>query len=249
MSMSCYVLLNKRLVFFFSFKSGNTSLAYWIYEYLKSRDNFEVDSKHVRSYLNNPNIHISAESGLSLIRQNGFKGVVLSRNPYTRAVSAFTNKFVVDGGRWIKTVDNLEHFSKSFLGQDAQSGVSFVEFLQKIKNSINSGTGLNRHFAPQVSSKMIGKKFFSYQVRLESVDDDLKKICESEKMEWHEFPKMRTTNLKLRSISDDLSSANCFELAKKEILPKSENLLNKNTINIINDIYKNDFIELNYEVK
>lgn len=37
MATRCYVVLSKRLVFFFSFKSGNTSLGGWIYEEVKPR--------------------------------------------------------------------------------------------------------------------------------------------------------------------------------------------------------------------
>lgn len=247
MSMSCYVLLNKKLVFFFSFKSGNTSLAYWIYDYLKSRNDFTISDKNIPMYLNNPNMHVSAGMGWSLIKNNNFKGVVLSRDPYARIVSAFVNKFVVDGGRWIKNYDNLEHFSKNFLGDAAKDGVSFIEFLNLIDAYHISGQELNRHFAPQIPDKFLNKKFFTYQIKLESVDDDLKKMCEIENLVWRPFPKLRTTKTNLRLFDGDASEINCFDLASKEILPKQKNLLNADTVSLINKIYEKDFSVFGYD--
>lgn len=247
MSMSCYVLLNKKLVFFFSFKSGNTSLAYWIYNYLKSRSDFVVGNKDIPVYLNNPNMHISAGMGWSLIKNNNFKGVVLSRDPYARIVSAFVNKFIVDGDRWIKSYDNLEHFSKVFLGDSCKSGVSFMEFLNSIYNYSVSGQEINRHFAPQVSDKLLDKNFFTYQVRLESVDNDLRKMCESEGLVWRPFPRLRTTKINLRLFDGDASKISCFDLANKELLPKKKNLLTADAISLINKIYEKDFSVFGYD--
>ncbi len=248
MATRCYVVLSKRLVFFFSFKSGNTSLGGWIYEEVKPRiAKIAANVKDYRIYLNNPNMDIAAKDGLDLVCNHGFKGVVLSRNPYARAVSAYVNKFIVDGERWIKSYADLEPFAKKFLGEECENGISFVSYLEKIKNMRDRKVAVDLHFSPQMPKILIDKKFFDYQLKIENIDEDLKNLCEKEGLVWRKFPKLRTSKIAANNVDGDLSSISSFALSKSKIQPKKENLLSSVAINLINEIYAVDFEKFGYE--
>lgn len=248
MATRCYVVLSKRLVFFFSFKSGNTSLGGWIYEEVKPRvAKVAANVRDYRTYLNNPNMDITAKDGFDLVCNHGFKGVVLSRNPYARAVSAYVNKFIVDGERWITKYADLEPFAKKFLGGECENGISFVSYLEKIKNMRDKNIAVDLHFSPQIPKILIDKKFFEYQIKIENIDADLKNFCEKEGLVWREFPKLRTSKNAVKNVEGDLSCISSFALSKDKIQPNKGNLLSSAAIKLINEIYAMDFEKLNYE--
>jgi hypothetical protein len=241
-----YILLPWRLVFFYSYKAGNTSLVHWLYEYAKPRSKGGVAVRAKRMYLNSPNNSISMTEGVKLIRNHGFRGVALARDPYSRAVSAYLNKFVVDGEVWRKSPESMERFARDLIGGDER--FSFIDYLEKLSARTAAGERIDPHFAPQVPAYLQGVPFFQHLLRLESIDEDLGALIRKYRMPPAPFPRHRATASATNGAEslENASSTSCFDLSRDEARPTSGQLLCPRAIGLINELYASDFETFGY---
>lgn len=243
-----YILLPWRLVFFYSYKAGNTSLVHWLYEYAKPRVKGGVAVHTKRTYLNSPNNSTSMMEGVKLVRSHGFRGVFLARDPYMRAVSAFLNKFVVDGEVWRKTPESMERFARDLIRKE--ESFSFIDYLEKVDNRISAGERIDLHFSPQVPVHLRGVTFFQHLLRLESIDEDLAALTSTYRMPPAPFPRYRATSaapgVSNPALQGNASSISCFDLSREEHRPSAEQLLCPRAVALIDHIYATDFETLGY---
>ena len=243
-----YILLPWRLVFFYSYKAGNTSLVHWLYEYAKPRIKGGVTVHAKRTYLNSPNNSTSIAEGVKLVQNHGFRGVALARDPYSRAVSAYLNKFVVDGDVWRKSPESLERFARDLMGVDEQ--FSFIDYLEKLNARAAAGERIDPHFAPQVPAYLQGVPFFQHLLKLESIDEDLGALMRKYRMPAAPFPRHRATSSvsagNSAEVLENASSTSCFDLSQNETRPTSEQLLCPRAVGLINELYATDFETFGY---
>lgn len=251
MSRQAYVYLPKQLLFFWSPKCGNTSLGDFIFKNLEVDDAYH---KNARKFLSNANSKVGFKLAWKLINDHVFTGIVLSRNPYNRAVSAYLNKFVINRKKWIQNPDCMEGFSRKLFNQAKKYnndflplGISFDDYLTHISCVLDQKKPLDPHFNTQVPFFLKDKNYYKHQLRLESIDQDL--VLLYELGFTGEFKKLRSTaplDANIPSNSEDLSNMPSFVLAREKIQPKFENLINKKTASLIEKIYAIDFEILNY---
>jgi hypothetical protein len=159
MARTAYVIADKKVLVFCSWKAGSTSMADWLADvleigYAPRRPDLSpsVIERHKRRALEAAIPVTEPAESLRLIREDGFTDFVMTRNPYRRAVSAFVEKFVFYENQRgpLTSLSSLKGFSrKAFLGEmerqgrssdesdyegDDFAGLSFVEFLQYIRH-------------------------------------------------------------------------------------------------------------------
>ncbi len=191
MSRDAYILPDHKVVVFWSRKAANTSLARWLTPAIDPAAPLDDPLFAPRIFLKEKGLHVDHRQALALIREEGFDHYVLTRNPFTRAVSAFVEKFVWGntGPRNIATVepfaqkmylDAMRLFGRSTDPADhAQSyHLSFDEFLaylvHQVRNRADYLRGeprLNAHWNTQVPYRF---EHFAYenQIRVENVAAD-----------------------------------------------------------------------------
>jgi len=248
--MTAYVIIRKRLIIFYSFKCGNSSLAAWLYSILKPRRETPLLTiRRPRLYLATPNISVPIKQAVALKKNNGFSAALIVRNPYERAVSAYINKFIVDGDDWIINADHYERFIRHSIGQHETKGVSFRDFLGYLQ-SRRQGDGrisVNPHFSPQLPRLCGSADFFDDILRLEHIERDFSVFLKKYRFQQTSFPKVRSTNPKrFTSSNAALDEELNFSLAERQLLPSKENLLNPLTRELIYDIYRSDFEAFGY---
>ena len=171
----------------------------------------------------------------------------LVRNPYTRVVSMFTNKYIGRLNAQGKVFGN-KLFDKIKLEKD--DFYHFVLFLQKQKNENKINT-IDNHLCEQTLNYDISDSI----VKLETVNEDLldfyKKHYETtlyEKVKYyleHEKRKMilRTPRNNIQNFVGNEE----FKPTQPNIFPKPEYFYNQEIKDIVYNIYKDDFITFNYD--
>jgi hypothetical protein len=248
--MKAYVILEKQLLVFYAFKSGNTSLASWVYSVIQPRREPKgITIKSKRDYLLLPNNAVPLSLACDLKLNHGFKTVIVVRNPYSRAVSAYVNKFVLDGKRWIQAADKYETFVKRFVGSRFTSGISFREFLTELRQrqQPDSSIRVNPHFDAQLPLVCRTPNFFDDILRLEHIGVEFPQFLLKYGFPQVAFPRLRATppaaSQGREGLLDDESN---FNLARQFVLPTKKNLLSASTRNLICDLYERDFVAFGY---
>jgi len=182
------------------------------------------------------------------------KKVIVVRNPYTRVVSAYTNKFIGSNGLIKKTLreKNIEN---------PIQGDSFLSFLKllkhlKEKNLLNKSDG---HVYEQCFG-MPGKDSSLDIVKLESFEDELlrfyekfstkelanktKKQFEKEAMHINKT-KVKTVEFPVSFLSKDVISNYDFSDGKAAF-PPYEAFFTKEAQDLVYEIYKKDFEVFGY---
>jgi hypothetical protein len=254
-----YVVPQKRVVIFYSYKSGNTSLVEYVYELFSPNFLLNKNIAFQRRFLRSPAISMSPLNGYRLVKLSKFTGVVLTRNPYQRAVSAYVNKFIRDGNKSIVSHSNLEQFSNIFLSysqkhgicKDPMQGITFNEFLltikkMKLERRDSKGVAINAHWNVQVPDVLADKNFFSKQVRLENIQTDIKILNDLLGLN-KTFPHSRGTAHHGKSSDLNLENLPSFYIEKMgfELIP--DNFLSLDMKLLIQEIYEIDFLKFGYE--
>jgi hypothetical protein len=248
MTTQAYVLLEYKAIIFYAYKSGNSSLVEWIYEFVKPNTTKGINLKRKRALLSSPNIGIRASLAFNLIRKHGFNGAILVRNPYSRAASGFINKFVRDGDIWLNVNRGYEKCAIELMADSPK--FSFIDYLNAIRsyrlNSIENR--LNLHFKSQVNPVHSGLLKHLRIMKIENIASDLSEFCVENGIPYTELPRERSTSIKnTQPIDGDASDIDCFELAQRNQLPTHDQLLSRDAIALINEIYEIDFLSLGYE--
>jgi hypothetical protein len=254
-----FVVPQKKVVIFYSLKAGNTSLTEYVYELFCPAFLLDKNTAFQRRFLKSPSVSMSSIQGYQLVNRHNFTGVVLSRNPYQRAVSAFVNKFVRDGNKNITDESKLELFSKSLLDFSLKSGIcknitdgiTFIEFLSTIKEMRVARVTANRrainpHWNVQVPDFLANKNFFSKNIKIENIKNDIDILNQLLGLN-KPFPRLRSTERSGILCNQSLDSIPSFQIAKLGFDLNSNNFLSDTTKVLIREIYDIDFIRFKYE--
>lgn len=250
--MKAYVSNKHKLVVFWSPKCGCTSAVTWFYTNLLGQHSLQISKQRLflRKYQK------SYESAILLCREKKYKSVGFVRNPISRSTSAYINKFLYRGKKPILDFKNLEHFSKRFYNKylkyrkiktSEYIGISFREYLEFILNCKETNKILDDHFDTQTTSKFIIPDFY---VRLENFSKDLSYVNTEFGLSDYIPPVLNSTNdimvntLDKNLIVDNMKSVELLSLNK---LVKKRNLLSEYSLELINQIYEVDFLNLNYK--
>lgn len=248
MPRHAYVHLPARLVVMFSYKAGNTSLVEWLYEMLKPATPKGIIVKAKRSFLSSPCTSINPSLARALHCDHGFTLSALTRNPFSRAVSAYINKFVRDGSVWLGKKRTYERCAADFLARSPE--MSFCEFLAEIRRRQQIGRPLNPHFAPQFYPPMAALYSSVHVLHLETIDADLARLATKLPVDLNfpPFPHSRSTERTSSSSSEMKSHVSCRTLAAQGVVPSTRSLLSPECIELVQQIYRQDFESFGYSL-
>lgn len=257
MTRRAYLIREKQVVCFWSPKAGNSSLGVWLAQGLWAEEwqrsglpfrEFLVETKRVA--------HFARAS--KTVEKKGFDSYALVRNPYDRAISAYINKFLYDGGKSIDRFDYLEPFAQDFVvncaGRDpgeGYRGISFVEFLEVVAARVSSPgkdgePRLNVHWNTQIPFGFRSSGFRYGQImHLESIEAEITPL--QERLGISEpFPHRRPGRDGNLGEGEDLSTVSSLEIVRAGMIPSADNLLTPTTRSLIEEAYAIDFDILGY---
>lgn len=264
MARDAYAIPNRKVVIFWSRKSGNTSLADWVADVVSPGGRRNTPS---RRFLKRNGYIIHFEEALRLVQNEGYADFVLVRNPFRRIVSSYVEKFIYYAERPMDQLANLKRFSQhAFLDimaaqgkpasprdySDNYEGVSFVEFLEFIRDRVRNPTDdgepeLNGHWNTQVPFSFSTGFTYSNIIRLERVGTDILPLAKALGTELA-FPHTRSNEVNAKLVKDrDLSGTRSVAMIREEIVPAPEALLNDQTCALIREAYEIDFRKLGYD--
>lgn len=252
--MHSYISHKHKLVVFWSPKAGCTSVVNWFCENVINKKGISIGEQ--RSYLNKRHLK-SFKEAVRLCKFKKYKSVAFVRDPRSRCVSAYLNKFLYRGPHTpIYKFRQLEIFSKRFYKQYSKknkvktyNGISFYEYLKFIKYRRDNKKWLNQHWSTQSPCN-----FFKvdYLVKIESFKEDLTTVNADLRLNNFIPSKLRSINLSdrlnFKNADSDLllDKVPSVKLLKKKLIIKEKNLLSEECLDLINDIYKCDFINFSY---
>jgi len=155
----CAIDWDQGIVFFWSPKCGSTTLARFLA--VRMGVNPREISGGIRPWMTRQGHIASFPVGYRLCTARDFRGVAVTRHPYTRLVSAYLDKFVTHRGKQLRSLNALEPFAQAlyidFAGRNDRSttaydGMSFSEFvayLHDVGVTQQRIESLNPHWQPQ----------------------------------------------------------------------------------------------------
>lgn len=256
MTRRAYVIHAQRVVFFWSPKAGNTSLAKWLVQGLWPAAD-DTAGMPPRAFLKSDGSLMKFPAAYRLVAEEGYDSFALVRNPYSRAVSAYVNKFVMDGNLRLDGFDKLEPFAARLYlatsGNDPSapfSGVSFVQYLEHVAEKVcqrppAEEPDLDAHWSTQVPFRFRRKGFkYGQIIKLETIDEDLAPAALRLGIEAP-FPHLRRSRPEPGS-SDDVSEVASTEILAARRVPSEANLLSDGARALIEQAYEIDFEMLGY---
>lgn len=257
MARQAYVVPDKKFIFFWSPKCGNTSLAEWL---VRSR----VPKKNTKAAMALGGRGVFESSGSlvdfslarHLVEAADFKSAILARHPYTRMASAFTNKFLYNGKKALSSGDKLERFAWDLLSTRRDwslRGISFIEFCEFVLEEVASAERhggepvLDKHFNTQVPFAFADFQY-DYVVKLEDVQTGLNLLPKGLGAADN-FPVVRKGIQPSRfNESVNIDQMKSFEIVHRGIVPCSDSLLTNSAKELIYGAYGIDFQKLDYSV-
>jgi hypothetical protein len=150
---------------------------------------------------------------------SSYNKMVIIRDPYTRLLSAFLDKFGNKRGQYI---DRYGDFSASPNG--------FSDFVNKLGVI---GVASNGHWDLQISQMAYPIADYDYIVKFESLHHDLRKFVNSKNLD------SRHIDLKQQPKSDAQKRTGSDELF--------DEYYNRDLVNIVHELYQEDFSTLGYK--
>lgn len=246
MPTRAYVYLPKKAIFFWSFKVATTSLTDWMIDLVVPAQRRTSEMRVGRPILSSPNTQIDAALAEELMMRHGFKACMITRDPYSRSVSGYINKFVNYAGRW-HFIDAPEEGSAWRLLEKAPNA-SFRQFLEVIAHDAPLIKG-NPHWWTQVDADYAHLLPYITLIDMYDIDTGLQSFCDSIGMKFHPMKKKLVTPKIQSNREGDLSEVGCEDLARSQCLPRMDQLITPTTTKLINDIYDIDFRCLGYAKK
>lgn len=259
MTRRAFLIREKKIVCFWSPKAGNTSLGQWLTRNLWTEEH-AASGLEVREFLEQSGRTIKGlRRSARLVLQKGFESYALVRHPYTRATSAYVNKFLYNDGKAFDQFDKLEHYTQRFVqrqlggpSDDAYRGVSFIEYLKAVVNAVRSADGaaepnLNTHWNTQVPFLFREMELRYHRlIRLENIAEEIAELAERLEIVTP-FPHHRSRPTDAQADRTDLSEVSSLEIIGAGLVPTDDSLLTPQARALLDEAYAIDFIWLGYE--
>jgi len=184
-----YIHAPRKVVFFWSQKAACTSLFTFLAEDVDIPPG-DRNFFHTRS---DPYPRC-----LKVIREHGYRSVILARHPMTRSISAYFNKFCVYRDRPLRTRDDLEPFAQdlhdlhcAITGAEPQrNGMTFVQFIDAVEARFARRTNIrhpiNGHWESQVPGFLIGPDLqYDTILHTETLERDMTELAAGLGMPYH----------------------------------------------------------------
>ena len=250
-----YYVPEKKLAVFWSPKCACSSIVIWLKKYIEL--NCEESNIKLNNLKNDPRFWLNQkgynypkwQNIIPLANNHISHFVFLTRNPYSRIVSSFLNKFIVYKGKTLKNIDQLEPFARNFIVKYSNSNLEnkpsidkegnfsislfeFIDIIDKTKELLN----LNDHFRPQITSQiefntitqLLDSKHISEKIiiKTENFSKDITKLNQSINFNFVP-PKVNSTMKKGWELINDQEVINLknTELINKKLMPTKNALL------------------------
>lgn len=255
---SAFVSHEHRLIIYWSPKCACTSLAHWMAcGLLGMRD---LRPGEVMGWLVSNGYAVRGREFAEA--PPAYHSVAFTREPFSRAVSAYANKFVVKGNALRelgspKPSDFLQRFAfklhqeiarESSSGQTSVNGISFLQFLGHInRKTATRGTRepvLNRHWNTQVSFWWVRQgRGVEETYDIGQFDHGIRALNERFGIEY--WPR-KANPTRYSDSGQFVGDIGAFELARLGITPSSAQLASPLTIELASLAYGNDYDWLGY---
>jgi hypothetical protein len=230
------------IIFFWSPKSGCTSLIKWFYFQIGKLEealNLHpwVHTYRLQVYQAEPQYLLRIAEQLLFNKKESFK---LVRNPYTRAVSSY-----------LAAIFN-EPLMDQFAPGAKVTGISFKEFLYKVKAIGADHPSLDPHIAQQYIQDE--ELFVKNNIRLESFTADIRSLEQKFQLKnspLHEFVKSphHLTQAMKSNGQQSFADVRCSRSTIKTPLPDYTDFYNDETKKLVQELFKKDFSHYGYDVE
>jgi hypothetical protein len=148
MSRHAYIDHSSKLVVFWAPKTACSAVALAFAEAVVrgDGDHSRREGEAARVWLNHNGYNVSFMQAYRLVKDGGYKSIVMLREPYDRLISAFVNKFVIYKGRPIRSFEDLERSARKAVSDmqnvparraaQSFSGLSFFDFVTYVASGI-----------------------------------------------------------------------------------------------------------------
>lgn len=263
MAHEAYVLLDHRLMIYWSRKAANTALTDWLFNsVVKIRRDREARLS-ARKFMVAGQFRIEYPMALEFRDRMGFDDYIIARDPFRRAVSIYLEKFVYYRGAGLDRYDMLTNFAqrayqvmtgsgKTDGSPDNYRGVSFVDYLEYVAEQVETRApgqepNLNGHFLPQVPFAFVDREVeYSNVIHLENIQNEIRSLA-NRIGSTLPFPVVRPGANQVNAAPDlDLSETRSIDLVRSGLVPSASNLLSPRSRDLILRAYAHDFTKLGY---
>lgn len=263
MAHEAYVLLDHRIMIYWSRKAANTALTDWLFNsVVKIRRDREARLS-ARKFMVAGQFRIEYPMALEFRDRMGFDDYIIARDPFRRAVSIYLEKFVYYRGAGLDRYDMLTNFAqrayqvmtgtgKTDGAPDAYRGVSFVDYLEYVAEQVETRApgqepNLNGHFLPQVPFAFVDREIeYSNIIHLENIQNEIRPLA-TRIGSTLPFPMVRPGVNQVNAAPDlDLSETRSVDLVRAGLVPSASNLLSPRSQALILRAYAHDFAKLGY---
>lgn len=262
MAHDAYVLLDHRVLVYWSRKAANTALTDWLFESVVTVRRDRKARISPRKFMVAGQYKIEYPMALEFRDKMGFDDFIIARDPFRRAVSIYLEKFVYYRGTGLDSADKLTNFAQRAYevirerrgdapGSDF-SGVSFVEYLEYVSQQIESRSpgrepDLNGHFLPQVPFAFVDRGIeYSKVIHLENIQNEIWPLA-GRIGSTIPFPMVRGSSVKANVAPDvDLSETRSVDLVRSALVPAASNLLSARSRALVVRAYGHDMSRLGY---
>ncbi len=265
MAHDAYVLLDHRVLVYWSRKAANTALTDWLFESVVTVRRDRKARISPRKFMVAGQYKIEYPMALEFRDKMGFDDFIIARDPFRRAVSVYLEKFVYYRDTGLDSVDKLTSFAqrayqvmksrsggKAAAGEGDYPGVSFVEFLEYVSEQVEARIpghepDLNGHFLPQVPFAFVDREIeYSKVIHLENIQNEIWPLA-NRIGSTIPFPMVRSSAVKANVAPDvDLSETRSVDLVRSGLVPAASNLLSPRSQALVLRAYGHDLTKLGY---
>lgn len=262
MARQAYLDQETKSLLYWSPKAGCTSLVQWFVFGRLGKETSEIRQNYAdaRGWLRGEGYRLDFREARKLIREEGYKSIVMARHPATRVLSAYLNKFVVYHG---KPINAWERHEKAIRGElhrwdmagpngDGFNGLSFRSFLDKIEEKVAEAT---KQKEPQLDGHWNTQMPLAYARTGFGYDKVLYLEASGETFKWlngyfdvdYKMPATNRTKYSEETETIDATNMLSYTLSAHPEYLKKENFLHEDILQQIARIYRTDYKALGYD--